>query len=236
MPSPAGYAPNHEAALDEVAKARRYNEWLFSRASDRLGSRVLDLGAGVGTFTEMAAGRCELVVAVEPHPDFADLLRTRFAHRENVVVIEEDANRLERASPPSSLDAVICFNVLEHIADHESVLGQVHGLLRRDGLLFLLVPAHPFLYGSLDSAHGHERRYRKDDVGQLLMDAGFRIEDLRYVNPLGVLGWLVSSRLLKRTKFPSLSLRIYDRLVPALRLLDGLRLPVGLSVWAVARR
>ena len=31
-------------------------------------------------------------------------------------------------------------------------------------------------------------------------------------------------------------LRTYDRMVPALRLLDALRLPFGLSLWAVARR
>jgi hypothetical protein len=57
---------------------------------------------------------------------------------------------------------------------------------------------------------------------------------VRYVNPLGALGWFVSARVLRRTYVPTGPLRLYDRLVPTLRLLDRLRLPLGLSVWARA--
>jgi len=50
------------------------------------------------------------------------------------------------------------------------------------------------------------------------------------------LGWLVSSRLLKVRDIPSSSLRIYEHLVPALKLLDRVPMPFGLSVWVRAVR
>ena len=66
--------------------------------------------------------------------------------------------------------------------------------------------------------------------------AGFTVAELRLVNPLGALGWFVSSRVLKREQIPEGPLRVYDKLVPALRMLDRVDVAVGLSVWAVARR
>jgi hypothetical protein len=50
------------------------------------------------------------------------------------------------------------------------------------------------------------------------------------------LGWLVSSRVLKVRDIPSPSLRIYEHLVPALKLLDRVPVPFGLSVWVRAVR
>jgi hypothetical protein len=91
------------------------------------------------------------------------------------------------------------------------------------------------LFGETDRAVGHERRYTVGSLRSQLERAGFAVEDIRYVNPLGALGWLVSSRLLKRRLVPERSLRAYDVAVPALRTLDRFRMPFGLSVWAVAR-
>jgi SAM-dependent methyltransferase len=220
-------------SLDRMADAANYNEWLLRRAQPFLGSRVLDVGAGVGTLTELVQpGRT--VVAVEPDPEFVPLLRQRFAGRSNVRVVEADAAALDTI--PESFDSVICFNVLEHISDDESALRHFRERLVPGGHLLLLVPAHQALFGAIDASVGHERRYSRDVARSRLIGAGLEPVEIRYVNPLGALGWLVSSRLLSRTRVPVGPLRLYDRLVPLLRRLDGVRLPFGLSVWAVARR
>ena len=83
---------------------------------------------------------------------------------------------------------------------------------------------------------GHERRYERDSLDRLLRATGYRVHELRYVNPVGALGWFVSARLLRRKGLPLWTLGPYDRLVPLLRPLDRFDLPVGLSVWAVAER
>jgi hypothetical protein len=104
------------------------------------------------------------------------------------------------------------------------------------GRLLLLVPAHPRLYGGYDRAAGHVRRYSKQLLGRRLARTGFEIETLRHVNPVGALGWLVRVRLRSSGDWPSSSFTLFDRAVPILRRLDALRLPFGLSLWAVARR
>ena len=210
--------------------AGAYNDWVFERARPHLGRRVLDAGAGIGTFTELAAEGRE-VVAVEPDPEQLAILRERVAGQANVQVVE---GTIEDVS--GTFDSILCLNVLEHIPDDRGTLRRLHGLLAPGGSLLLLVPAHPALYGGIDRAVDHQRRYTKAGLSECLREAGFTVAELRLVNPLGALGWFVSGRVLKREQIPAGPLRVYDRLVPALRKLDRVDVGVGLSVWAVARR
>jgi 2-polyprenyl-3-methyl-5-hydroxy-6-metoxy-1,4-benzoquinol methylase len=233
-PSSWAAPAEQDETLRRMAEAPRYAAWMLERGAGYLGERVIDLGAGVGTFTEMLAKSGRHVVAVEPDPAFASRLRQRFGGHENVEVREEDADELDRARLGRAVDSIVCFNVLEHIADDARTLVKLRTLLAPGGHLLLVVPAHPFLYSSLDALLGHERRYRKADVGRLLRDTSLSIEELRLVNPIGALGWLVSARILGRRQIPLAPLRFYDRLVPLFRALDAFPLPLGLSVWAVA--
>jgi SAM-dependent methyltransferase len=216
-----------------MAEARRYAAWMLDRGAGYLGRHVIDVGAGLGMYTDMIARTGRHVVAVEPDPDFAGQLRERFQGFENVKVREGDINELELVTM-GTVDSIVCFNVLEHIPDDAGTLVKLRTLLAPGGHLLLLVPAHPSLYSSLDALLGHERRYRKSDLDRLLRETSLNIEELRLVNPVGALGWLVAARLLRRRHIPQRSLRVYDNLVPLLRRLDGFELPLGLSVWAVA--
>ena len=215
-----------------MAAAARYNAWLFERAAPYVGRRAVDVGAGIGTFTAMLADRCDHVVAVEPDPPFAQALRRRFAGAPNVEVVEDDVVASENRG---TFDAIICFNVLELIADDRAALSRYRDWLRERGHLLLLVPAHPALYGTTDSALDHARRYRRRSLREKLETAGFKVRALRHVNPVGAVGWFVSSRLLRRVDIPVGPLAVFDDLVPVLRALDALRLPFGLSLWAVAQ-
>lgn len=224
-----------ERALSDLATAKNYNDWLFSRARPYLGSRLLDAGAGLGTFTALAAAKTTQVVALEPEPAFANHLRERFADTPSIRVVEGRAE-----APPAEVgrgfDAILCLNVLEHVREHEAALAGFRDLLAPGGVLLLLVPAHGRLYGPYDRAVGHVRRYSRAALRGTLEAAGFDVEILRYVNPVGALGWLVRIRLGRGRAWPSTSFATFDRLVPFLRPLDQLRLPFGLSLWAVARR
>lgn len=230
-----GAPPGQEESLDRMAGAENYNDWLLARGLPYVGAHVLDFGAGIGTFTEVLASRAD-VVAVEPDPPFASRLREQFAGRDNVTVIEADASWLDDEALRGRFDTIVCLNVLEHIREHETVLRRFHDCLSPGGHLLLLVPAHQALFGAIDRSVGHERRYSRRLLHGLFGAVGLSPVDIRYVNPVGALGWVVTSRILRREQVPTGPLRAYDALVPFLRRLDSLPLPFGLSVWAVGRR
>jgi SAM-dependent methyltransferase len=135
--------------------------------------------------------------------------------------VEDDAFAVE-----GPFDAILCFNVLEHIAEGEGTLRRLRELLAPGGALLLLVPAHRALYGTIDKAFGHERRYEKRELRAKLEGAGLEVD---------ALGWLMQGRVRRRARMSYRGLGLYDRLVPALRVLDTLPLPVGLSLWAVVK-
>jgi SAM-dependent methyltransferase len=224
-----------DESLRRMSQAERYNAWLLARAQPYLGARALDVGAGIGTFAVELARLCEFVAAVEPDPADRARLEQRFADDANVRVFGIGAESLGGAELGGPFDAAICFNVLEHIEDDLAALAAVRGQLRPNGgHLLLLVPAHRVLFGEIDHAVGHMRRYDRATLRARLERTGFGLRELRYVNPLGAIGWLVSSRLLRRQQVPEGPLELYDRLVPVLRTVDRIPLPFGLSVWAVA--
>jgi hypothetical protein len=88
----------------------------------------------------------------------------------------------------------------------------------------------------MDEAVGHYRRYTREGLRGLLEGSGFRVERLEPMNLLGVPGWFVNGRILKRRAVPPVQLRMYDLLAPLLAALeDRLHPPAGMSLLAVAR-
>lgn len=222
-----------DVTLTDIAAARFYNDWIYSRARPFLGRRTLDVGAGLGTFATRAAADGVDVVALEPEEELADRLERTVADDPNVQVLRATVEQLREGEP---FDSAMCFNVLEHLSDDERALRALHGTLKTGGVLLVLVPSHPALYGPYDASVGHVRRYTARTLRARLESAGFEIVTLRRVNPVGAIGWFIRVRLLRQSEWPSRSFRLFDRLTPLLRPLDRLRLPLGLSLWAVARR
>jgi SAM-dependent methyltransferase len=210
-----------------MAGTDAYNAWLVDRARPWLRGRILDAGAGIGTHTLRLLGLGGEVVALEPEPELAAMLRRRAP---GATVVEGDTWSVD-----GPFDAIVCFNVLEHIPDDRAVITRFAELLAPGGAVCVIVPAHPRLYGPLDQAFGHERRYTKRELRDKLVAAGLEPVVVRHVNPAGAAGWFVQSRVLRRSSLPRDGLSLYDRLVPAFRAIDRVPTPVGLSLWAVAK-
>jgi SAM-dependent methyltransferase len=79
-----------------------------------------------------------------------------------------------------SLDAVCMFDVLEHLEADSDILAEVHRALKPGGRIVLTVPAHPWLWSYFDQVSHHQRRYRKDQLRQKLLSAGFDVEMCSY--------------------------------------------------------
>jgi len=126
--------------------------------------------------------------------------------------------------------------VLEHIEDDRGTLADMLAILQPGGRLVLLVPALQWLYGSLDEQLLHFRRYEKTELLEKLGAAGFAIEDCRFVNRVGILGWYINGRVLKRRVLPRAQLQAFKLLLPLLRCEEKNPPSTGMSLLAIARK
>jgi glycosyltransferase involved in cell wall biosynthesis len=226
----AGYT-----TLRRVEVLHRYNRFLWDLMQPFIGHRVLEVGAGTGLLTRFLA-RQERVLATELDPEYVDLLRRTFADKPNVQVRQLDLAQLgDNGIPRRAFDTVVCSNVLEHIEDDNKALAAIHDVLEPGGRVVLIVPALQSLYGSIDRAIHHYRRYSREEILGKLEGAGLTVEHVSYFNMLGAPGWYLNSVLLKRRSVPGVQARINDWLVPWLRLERRFGPPVGMSLLAVGR-
>jgi SAM-dependent methyltransferase len=137
---------------------------------------------------------------------------------------------------PYRLDTIVCLNVLEHIEDDRAALARLFASLEPGGRLVLLVPAHRWLYGAIDRAIHHYRRYERAELVERLRETGFAVEHVAFFNRLGIVGWYLNSVLARRTTVPGVQARLQSLLVPLLRVESLLPLPFGLSLIAVGRK
>ena len=222
--------------LQKMKKLRRYNQWIFLKFRPFLGRRVLEIGSGTGNITRFLLDR-ELIIATDVEPKYLTLLRNTFEKYRKFMIEHLDISGPEMERHRSyHIDSVVCFNVLEHIERDETALKKIFDLLEPSGRLLLLVPSHPWLYGSLDKHLGHHRRYGKKELKNKLEAVGFKVVFMTYFNRIGILGWFLNSKLLRRRRLPSLQLRIYNLLVPLLKLEKFFPLPFGISLLAVAEK
>src|SRR5437879_4103019 len=136
---------------------------------------------------------------------------------------------MPRAEPGDLVGAA----TLERMEDDRASLVAMHDLLAPRGRLILLVPSLRALYGSLDEALGHFRRYVPRELAAKLSEAGFRVRHLEYFNLAGVPGWWFTGRVLRRRLIPRGALRWYDALVPLFRLERFLPWRIGQSLIAI---
>lgn len=223
--------------LEAVAEAKNYYNWIIDSFTGAFGKRVVEVGAGIGTVSELIVERAAPsdLLLIEPAANNIPELKRKFARDSRVRIVE---GYLEQIEDTLSADTIIAVNVMEHIAHDAEFLRAANRALRRGGTLLLLVPALPAIYGSLDRALDHYRRYTKSGLRKLLIDAGFEIETFHYLNSLGVLAWTVAGRILRRTTLSARQVRFYDRwIIPSLRRVESkIHPPVGQSLLVIARK
>jgi SAM-dependent methyltransferase len=223
--------------LDALAGAPNYYRWIVGRFAPYLGGRVVEAGAGIGTFAghlRDAAPDARLTL-VEPAENNYPHLQRRFAGDARARTVR---GYLEDAGEPGSADAVVAVNVMEHVPDDDAFLATAHRLLAPGGHVLLWVPALPVLYGTLDEAFEHVRRYTRAELDGRLRGAGLRPLRLAYANLPGVAAWWLSGRVLRRRTVRARDARIYDRwVIPWVSALERVWAPpLGQSLFAVARK
>ncbi|MCU0729411.1 MAG: class I SAM-dependent methyltransferase [Sphingopyxis sp.] len=202
-------------------------------------ARVLEAGCGTGGNLSLLA-RFGQLEAFE-----YDAEARALAAEKNVCVIKAGAlpDGIDTSGAPYDMVAIL--DVLEHIDDDVASLASLRAVTRKDGRIVLTVPALPALWSSHDELHHHKRRYTKASLQRALVDAGWDIEQSGYFNSL-----LFPVALLQRLwaklrgkaepvdALPAPALNAALRMVFAAErhLIARLPLPIGLSLFAIARR
>lgn len=216
-----------------MAEAKNYCQWIMRYFLPYLGPRVVEIGAGAGTFSALLLDnkQTESLVLFEAAHNLFPQLSQRFSDQR----VRVHGGTFDPKLLCNAADSVVMVNVLEHVFDDAGLLSEIYKSLRPDGSLLLFVPALEWNYGSLDKAFEHHRRYDKKGLKKKLQDAGFRIERLRYVNAMGIASWFVAGNLLHQTTLNPAQVRWYDRwIIPWSFWLEQLwEPPLGQSLLAI---
>ena len=224
-----------EQALEELeANVPNYNEWLRSLLAPAAQGRVLELGAGVGTFSAALLQTADHVVAVEPSTVQGAMLLEAARSNRGVTAI---VGYIGDAIPHGPFDGAVLSNVLEHIEHDEATLRELRSLVKPTGLVAVFSPAFQLLMSDFDRSIGHFHRYRKRGLVAKFERAGFEVVEARYVNMPGFFAWLLIARILKQRPTGSKLSKLYDRsVVPVARWIESrIEPPFGQSVLVIGR-
>jgi SAM-dependent methyltransferase len=169
--------------LEVMASAVNYNQFLtqliLSRAKP--GDRMLDFGAGIGTFANRVREAGYSVTCVEP-----DIAQADRVARSGIPVVGQLDQIVDH-----SVDYIYTLNVLEHIEDDVAALRELGQKLSPGGRILIYVPAFKILFSSMDRRVGHHRRYTLPGLRTAVEAAGLSVEQGRYADCLGFFATLV---------------------------------------------
>lgn len=223
--------------LDALAEARNYYAWVLRHFEPYIGPQMIEVGAGIGTFSEfiLSVPRVEKLVAIEPAANTLPHLQKRFASN---LRVEVRAGYLSDNLEGLHGDALVAVNVMEHVPDDDQFLRDAFTAIRPGGHLLLFVPALPAIFGTLDVAFEHHRRYTRTSLRAVIEGAGWKPVRISYMNLPGIAAWFFAGRVLRKTSIATKDAKTYDRLVvPWLSRLESMvEPPIGSNLVAIARK
>ena len=228
--------------LEAMSFARNYHQWILDLFRPFLGSRLVEVGAGSGSFSEMLlALHPESLALVEPSGMYRQLVERvgDWKTGTRVTTFNETFDRVAaRIRDDVRPDSIIYVNVLEHVADDEAELALVRETLCARGRVFVFVPALSWLYGSFDKMVGHQRRYARRELSAKFERAGLGVLKSVYFDAAGILPWWIKYRVLRSEKMEPGAVKFYDDFcVPTLRRIEAaVAPPLGKNILLVAEK
>jgi len=208
--------------------------------------RILDAGCGTGRLCQLLQ-RYGTVAGCDLAEEALEGCRERGLEG----ILKADLN--DAHFPAAHYDVITSIDTLYHLAirDESVVLGKFHEALKPGGILILNLVAHEFLRSSHDIAVHTRRRYTRGEVVAMLEQAGFTVERATYRSGFLFLPIALCRLLKKRTAAKVIPAAVVSDVSPPHPLLNRLLLgisrsenrllrrcdlPLGTSVFAVARK
>ena len=221
--------------LMRLNRAPRFSKWMADVVRPYLGSRVLEIGAGIGNLTMNLIPRSSYW-ATDVNPAYLEALARMRSSRPYLGVAFVDASRADTFPQDQRFDTAICLNVVEHLEDDLGALRNIYGALDEGGRAIVLVPCGPRLFGTLDEVLGHFRRYTIPQLRAVAEQAGFQVENILEFNRAGSPAWWLNAKILKRTTFGLNQVRVLNFMTPFFRRADSILPFPPLSIIAILQK
>ena len=213
--------------LEVIAKADRFNKWMYDQFKHQLKGEILEIGSGIGNISRLVISEGHCITLSDYNEEYCEILKNEFSATKNVReilsidLLHPDFNNKYDAYR-EKFDSIFLLNVIEHIKEDDMAVKNCRYLLRQAGHLILLAPAYSWLYSSFDKQLGHFRRYTLRSLGELLKGNNFNILSGSYFNFAGIGGWLLFGKILNQKKLSSREMSAFNRIVPIAKLIDKL--------------
>jgi len=233
---------NFEITEDQAIMrlAPNYNGVLYSFIAPFLKGAILEVGSGIGNFTEKIIENDEVtsVTCFEIDASCCAKFKEKLSSNRDQSKITLYEYNFNQSDLTERFDFAFSFNVLEHIEDDRTAVRKMVHYLKPEGRLFLYLPAMQCLYGSIDKELRHYRRYNKARIKDLVSGLPAQIVTMEYCNMIGALGWFYTNRILKRKSQSRDMVAFYDRYIfpPAHATEQYLPNFFGANLFVLARR
>lgn len=222
--------------LRRISECRNLNKWMYQNIEAYVGNNVVEIGSGIGNITEFFISKKKVIV-VDISRGMMEALRKRLKADNLEFYMCDVTSRKILNLRKRNIDTIACLNVLEHIKNDKRAIKNMYDVLKKEGRLILLTPTIKWLYGNLDKNLGHHRRYSKKELVKLLQEAGFKIENVFYMNFFGIFGWFINDKILGRKILPKNQLLFYDKIAPIIKKIERIiNLPIGLSIICIGKK
>ena len=184
------------AELDKFDKATIWRKYVFLLIKKFIKGSVLEVGAGIGSFTDNYKHKVNSLVLSEIDPQNLEVIKKRFPEEKFSFTnkFTKDLNQ--------KFDSIMYLNVLEHIEKDNDEIIKAFEKLKKNGFLIILVPAHNKLYSKFDKAVGHFRRYEMNFFKNLEIENSKK-HKLIYLDAMGYFLYFLNKFFFKEEVYPS---------------------------------
>ena len=228
--------PIGSQTLQIIAKADQFNHWMYSEFKSQLKGEILEAGSGIGNVSQMVVEEGLSITLSDYNAEYCEWLNKKFRDEplvKDIIQINLLRPDFKIAYPrlKEKFDSIFLLNVIEHLENDSKAVANCNFMMKPGGHLIVLAPAYQWLYCRMDKELGHYRRYSLKNLKKVLVKEGFEVRSVKHFNFLGIGGWLLAGKILKRKKLGNDEMNVFNNLVPFARIMDKITLKkIGLSI------
>lgn len=217
---------------------RRAIRKLIKKYNTKENPKILDIGCGTGKNMEELQ-RLGTVYGLD-HSSEA----LKFCRKRGLKLLTKGTAEKTNLEP-NSFDIITILDVLEHTDDKKTLI-EMGGILKKDGIIILTVPAYPWLWSKWDEILHHKKRYTINTLKEILVANNFNPIKITYLYSFLILPLLIIRKIkqnISKDFYQSdfkLSNPLFNSLLNNLSkfeflLAENFYIPFGTSILVVAK-